>query len=114
MQNEDTEVKLGRIENIEYGACGYQGVMLGLRVSIAGTGWRVGADKPGAWTTERTHTTEWTEDDRIKSLGKNAMYVNKLLKDAKVEYVSQLKGKPVECRFHGNVLSSWRILKEVL
>jgi hypothetical protein len=41
-------------------------------------------------------------------------YVSSLLKDAKVNSVDQLKGKPVEVTFDGNMLKSWRILTEVL
>lgn len=108
------ETKLGKIQDVEYGRCGYQEAMLGLRLSIGGDGWGVGADRPGAWTTKRTESTKWTEEDRIKGLGENAMFINQLLSDAKVEYVSQLKGIPVECKFEGNSLKDWRILKEVL
>jgi hypothetical protein len=41
-------------------------------------------------------------------------YVSKLLKDAKVNSVDELKGKPVEVTFDGNMLKEWRILTEVL
>jgi hypothetical protein len=41
-------------------------------------------------------------------------YVSKLLKDAKVSSVDELKGKPVEVTFDGNMLKEWRILTEVL
>jgi hypothetical protein len=41
-------------------------------------------------------------------------YVSKLLKEAKVDSVDKLKGKPVEVTFEGNTLKSWRILTEVL
>jgi hypothetical protein len=109
-----TEKKLGKISKAEYGFCGYQDAMLGLNVTISGDGWGVGADKPGAWTTAITDSTQWTEDDRIKGLGKNGMEILKLLEDAKVQYVSKLIGIPVECTFDGNSLVSWRILKEVL
>jgi hypothetical protein len=36
------------------------------------------------------------------------------LKDAKVNSVDELKGKPVEVTFDGNMLKEWRILTEVL
>ena len=36
------------------------------------------------------------------------------LEDAKVNYVSQLRNKPVEATFDRNMLVSFRILKEVL
>jgi hypothetical protein len=40
--------------------------------------------------------------------------VNKLLKDAKVTSIDQLKGKPIEIINEGLTLKSWRILTEVL
>jgi hypothetical protein len=41
-------------------------------------------------------------------------YVSKLLKEAKVDSVEKLKGKPIEATFDGNMLKEWRILTEVL
>jgi hypothetical protein len=41
-------------------------------------------------------------------------YVSKLLRDAKVDSVEKLKGKPIEATFDGNTLKEWRILTEVL
>jgi hypothetical protein len=41
-------------------------------------------------------------------------YISSLLKDAKVDSVDKLKGKPVEVTLDGNQLKSWRILTEVL
>lgn len=108
------ESKLGKISDVHYGMCGYQEMMMGLRVTISGDGWGVGADKPGAWTTEITGSTQWTHQDRIKNLGENAWYICGLLKEAKVDSVDKLKGVPVECEFEGNTLRSWRVLKEVL
>ena len=40
--------------------------------------------------------------------------ISKLLTEAKVNSIDQLKGKPVEVEFEGNTLKGWRILKEVL
>ena len=108
------ETKLGKIQYVHYGACGYQEAMLGLRVTLGGDGWGVRADKPGHWATTRSDSTNWTESDRIEALGKNAWEINQMLVDAKVDSVDKLLGIPVECIFDGNMLRSWRILKEVL
>ena len=108
------EKKFGKIQYVHYGFCGYQDAMLGLRVTLGGDGWGVGADKPGHWTTRISNSTEWTEADRIQGFGKNANEILELLRDAKVQSVDQLKDIPVECTFEGNSLKSWRILKEVL
>lgn len=108
------EKKLGKIESAYYGFCGYQEAMIGLRISIGGDGWGVGADKPGAWAMEPTSNSKWNKQDQIEGLGKNALEISKLLKDAKVMTVEGLRGKPVECFFEGNTLREWRILTEVL
>ena len=42
------------------------------------------------------------------------MRISALLGDAKKTEVSRLAGVPVEVEFNGNVLKSWRVLKEVL
>lgn len=41
-------------------------------------------------------------------------FISKLLKEAKVDEVYQLKGKPVEVTFEGNMLKEWRLLTEVI
>lgn len=40
--------------------------------------------------------------------------IEKILNDAKVNYVSELKGKPVEVEIENNRFKSFRILTEVL
>lgn len=108
------EKKLGKIEKVSYGLCGYQDAQLGLSITISGDGWGVGADKPGAWATEPSKHSKWTKDDQIKGLGENALFIGKLLEAAKVRSVDKLKGIPVECEFDGNMLKTWQILTEVL
>jgi hypothetical protein len=42
------------------------------------------------------------------------MRIKGLMEDAKVTDFSNLKGIPVEAEFDGDILKSWRVLKEVL
>ena len=49
-----------------------------------------------------------------KSLVKVLRRLSKILKEAKVKSVYQLKGIPVEVTFEGNLIKEWRILTEVL
>lgn len=63
---------------------------------------------------KRSDITQWTEEDRSKSIDESVRFVSKLLKRAKVGSVDKLKGIPVEVTFDGNMLKEWRILTEVL
>ena len=110
------EKKLGKIERVQFGHGGYQECMLGLSVTLSNGSWGV-QDFTGNWDAElikHTEHTQWTEEDRNKGYSDTMRFLSKLLKDAKVSSVDQLKGIPVECTFDGNMLKEWRILTEVL
>ena len=110
------EKRLGKIEEVHFGLGGYQGAMLGLHVTLGDGGWGVG-DSKANWDSEQikwTEHTKWSEEDRDGWYSEIMRYVSTLLKDAKVNSVDMLKGKPVEVTFDGNTLKSWRILTEVL
>lgn len=110
------EKKLGKIESVRFGHGGYQDAMLGLSVTLSASGWGVN-DFKGNWDAELikcTENTKWTEEDRDKGYSDTMRFVSKLLKEAKVDNVSKLKGVPVECSFEGTMLKEWRILTEVL
>ena len=101
-----TEQKLGHIASIEFGLGGYGDGEIGLTVNLSGPdgdSWGVYATKM-AWDANRVKHSEyckWTEADR------DAQY-------AKVDNVSELKGKPIMATFESMSLVSWRILTEVL
>ena len=110
------EKRLGKIESVHFGLGGYQGAMLGLHVTLGASGWGVG-DSRANWDSEQikwTKHTKWSESDRDGWYTEIMRYVSKLLKEAKVDSVDKLKGKPVEVTFDGNILKEWRILTEVL
>jgi hypothetical protein len=110
------EKKLGKIEEVRFGLGGYQGAMLGLHVTLGDGGWGVG-DSRANWDAEMIDSngrSTWSESDRDGWYAEIMRYVSKLLKEAKVDSVDKLKGKPVEVTFEGNTLKSWRILTEVL
>jgi hypothetical protein len=110
------EKKLGKIESVSFGLGGYQGAMLGLHVTLGDGSWGVG-DSRANWDSEQikwTEHTQWSEENRNVWYAEIMKYVSKLLKDAKVDSVEKLKGKPVEVTFNGNTLKEWRILTEVL
>ena len=110
------EKRLGKIKNVYFGIGGYQDCQIGIHFTLGGDSWGV-TDSNSVWDPQRikcTENTQWTEEDRTKSINDIVRYVSSLLKDAKVETVNELEGKPIECSFDGNMLKEWRILTEVL
>jgi len=110
------EKRLGKITSVSFGLGGYQGAMLGLHISLGNDGWGV-SDSMAQWDAEQiscSEHTKWSESDRDVWYAEIMRYVSKLLKEAKVDSVDKLKGKPVEVTFDGNMLKEWRILTEVL
>lgn len=110
------EKRLGKIESVKFGIGGYQDAMIGLHVTLSGSGWGVG-DSRCTWDAESVKWSEhckWTESDRDTDYAKLIRYLSKLLKEAKVNTVEQLKDIPVEVTFDGNTLKEWRILTEVI
>jgi hypothetical protein len=110
------EKKLGKIESVKFGLGGHQGTMLGLHVTLGDGSWGV-SDTKGNWDSEQIECSDhckWTEEDRDGWYAEIMRYVSKLLKDAKVDSVDKLKGKPVEVTLDGYLLKEWRILTEVL
>ena len=106
--------QLGKIKSVKFGAVGYQECQFGLSLTLGGEGWGVCSDICGGWDTERSEYAKWSEEDRIKAHGEMCVKVSQLLKDAKVDDVSKLIGKPVKCYFQGLALERFEILKEVL
>lgn len=110
------EKRLGKIEEVCFGLGGYQGAMLGLHVTLGDGSWGVSNSK-ASWDSEKIkwgEYTQWSEEDRNQWYSDIMRYVSTLLKEAKVDSVDKLKGKPVEVTFDGNTLKEWRILTEVL
>jgi hypothetical protein len=110
------EKRLGKIESVSFGLGGYQGAMLGIHITLGDGSWGVGATKAN-WDAEQiewSKHTQWTEEERDGWYAEIMRYVSKLLKDAKVDSVDKLKGKPIEATFDGTMLKEWRILTEVL
>jgi hypothetical protein len=109
------EKRIGKIQAISFGKGGYQDAMIGISVSLGSDKecWGVW-DFRGEWAIKRSDHCMWTENDRITRLGEMCMWANGLLETAKVQSIADLKGKPVEVTFDGNLLKSWRLLEEAL
>lgn len=107
--------ELGKIIRAEFGYGGYQDAQFGLSLTFEGKGFGVGTFI-GAWSTDIkiSESTKWSEEDRDKEFARTMRELNRILKEAKKKEVHELVGVPVEITFESRVLSSWRILTEVL
>lgn len=101
------EKVLGKITKVSFGIGGNQDVCIGLHLTIDTTKGTVNTSI-STWDPEMvkcdTKHTHWTEKERNSNLSDILRYVSKLLNEAKVKDVSNLKGVPVEVTFDGNML----------
>lgn len=112
------EKLLGKIESVSFGIGGYQDAMLGIHITLSGSGWGVCTEKT-AWDSTLIKCSDhakWTENDRSRFYDEIMRFISKILNEAKVKTVSELRGIPIEAEFEeaGMALKSWRILTEVL
>jgi len=108
--------ELGKIEKAYFGYGGYQDMQFGLTVVLSFDGKGCVDFIEGGWSEDIwvDQYTKWTEKDRQIQRAEMVKKINKLLKDAKVKTIDELKGKPIEVINEGLKLKSWRILTEVL
>jgi len=110
--------ELGKIEKVYFGYGGYQDVQFGLTVVLSFGGGGCCDFIDGGWSEDikADKYTKWTEKDRQIKRADMVKKINKLLSDAKVKTVDELKGKPIEVTSEGlgSRIESWRILTEVL
>lgn len=106
--------QLGKIEKVNLGMGGYQGVQFGYSFTLSGKGWGVQTEFKGHWADKSDETKKWTDSEREKHLGKAFSELCDLLKEAKVKKPEDLVGVPIEATFMNNTLVDWRILSEVL
>jgi hypothetical protein len=108
--------ELGKIDDVSFGYGGYQDAAFGLNVKLNFGGLYVNDFISGGWCEDIKveSNTKWTEEDRSLQRVEMVKKINKLLKDAKVYTIDQLKNKPVEVTSENMMLKDWRILTEVL
>lgn len=104
---------LGKITSAEYGMVSDYPFLFGLQLrfnladhSSIGCG--------SVYTRNISKECKWTTEERQYEITKSVDEVYKILKDAKVDYVSQLINKPVEVIIEKNCFKDFRILTEVL
>lgn len=112
------EKKLGKISNIEFGLGGYNDACIGMTLTFEGIGFGCVHFESGGWSNtliEHTEYCKWTEDDRAKQQSLLIQKIDKLLSEAKICNINDLKNQPVELTFDDSrTLKSWRLLTAVL
>jgi hypothetical protein len=109
----DLRKELGKIETVSFGIRdGRLGLHLEFTFGAKGCIW-------SEWTwdfvsVERTNNAQWTELEREQRAVELMKKISRYLNEAKVTSISDLKNIPVECSFLGNMMRSWRVLKEVI
>lgn len=110
------EKELGKITNAYFGFGGYQDAQFGLTVELSFDGKGCVDFINGGWNESIwvDQYTKWTEEDRSNQRIAMIKKIDKLLYDAKVKTIDELKNTPIEVTNEDLKLKSWRILTEVL
>lgn len=103
---------LGKIDLVEYGTVIDYPSFMGLILGFTMSGYEVMSGMK--YTVNISPECRWEETERQDAITKNVEFIHNILKDAKVKYVSELIGKPVEVTIEKNTFKDFRILTEVL
>lgn len=104
--------ELGKITFAEFGTVRDYPFLIGLQLGFRMDG--SGVMDGGKYTVNISPECKWKEMNREATIIKSIEEVNRILKDAKVNYVSELLNKPVEVTMECNTFKDFRILTEVL
>jgi hypothetical protein len=104
---------LGKITFAEFGQYPDRPFLFGLQLGFQFDGG--GVYDGGKYTVNISKGCKWdSESQRQQMFVESLEKVNEILTDAKVNYVSQLKGKPVQVTILDRVFKDFRILTEVI
>jgi hypothetical protein len=109
-----TERQLGKISKAVFGFGGYQDAQIGLTLVFDFKGSGCHAFIGGGWNFAPSDHAKWTLEDQTKTYAEMTRKIIQLMKDAKVDDVMGLVGKPIEATFEAMTLKDWRILTEVI
>ena len=105
---------LGKIKSAEFGKISDYPIYMGLLLEFTFDG-NCHVGDGGMFTTNMSKGCIWSSaEERRLAIEERMDAVYKLLNDAKVRTVSQLKNKPVEITVENNMFKNFRILTEVL
>lgn len=106
-----SETKFGKINSVRFGQCYDRPFLFGIFFDLSFDGY-------GASFNESYNISpdcKWScEGEKRAAFMAMCEYVNGLLNDAMVNYVDELKGKPIEVTVENHMVKSFRILTEVL
>ena len=108
-----TEKVLGKIDFAEYGTIRDYPFLIGMQLGFK-LGDGTGVMDGGSNTVNISKECRWEESEREAAITVSVEKVYQILKDAKVNYVSQLVNKPVEVTIDKDCFKDFRILTEVL
>ena len=104
--------ELGKITHAEFGRYPDRPFLFGLQLGFEFGG--CGIFDGGKYTINISDACKREKFDRSDALNSIIDFTNKTLVDAKVDYVSELIGKPVEITLESNRFMGFRILTEVI
>ena len=104
---------LGKINFAEYGTVRDYPFLIGLQLGFK-LGDGTGVMDGGSNTINISKECKWGEAEREAAITVSVEKVYEILKDANVNYVSELINKPVEVTIDKNCFKDFRILTEVL
>lgn len=107
-----TTKELGKITFAEFGTVRDYPFLIGLQLGFRMDG--SGVMDGGKYTVNISPECKWKEMNREATIIKSIEEVNRILEDAKANYVSELLNKPVEVTMEDNTFKDFRILTEVL
>lgn len=109
---------LGKIVSAEFGEVSDYPFLMGLLLEFSYNdeyGCRFGISSGAKLTVNMSEKCVWSsEEERRIAIQRQTDAIRKILDDAGVCTVSQLKGKPVEIVIQNDIFKSFRILTEVL
>lgn len=106
------EKLLGKIDFAEFGSIPDYPFLIGLQLGFKMGGCGVMAG--GKYTVNISPECKWRDLNRTECITNMVEKIDQILRDAKVNYVSELVGKPVEVTLVGSTFKDFRILTEVL
>lgn len=114
MEQNKIEKMLGKIDFAEFGTLKDYPFLIGLQLGFSMSGGGYGVCDGGKFTVNISKECKWEGQSREAAITASLERVNETLKAAKVNYVSELVGKPVEVTLVNDMFKDFRILTEVL
>lgn len=106
------EKRLGKIDFAEFGTVRDYPFLMGMQLGFSMGG--CGVYDGGKYTVNISPDCKWGDVSRADAIIGSVEKVYQILKDAKVNYISELIGKPVEVTLENSTFKDFRILTEVL